>query len=82
MVDLILSLPSITLDIFYVEDGLERILDDREKSDEESLLFDFSLIQNLRTVLSCSLERRSVCSFVHAKEEGNPPKPHTPKKNF
>ena len=58
------------------------MLDGEENSDEDSLLYSFSLIQNLRTVLVCSPEKRSVSFFVHTKEEGNPPKPHVPKKHF
>ena len=82
MTDLIWSLSSITSNLSDVEDRSERILDDGEKSNENSLLFHFSLTQNLRTALGRSPERRSVSSFVHIKEEGNPPKPHIPKKNF
>ena len=58
------------------------MLDGEEKSDEDSLLFDFLFIQKSRTVLGLSPERRTVSSFVHAKEDGNPPKAHIPKKNF
>ena len=59
-----------------------RILDGREKSNEDSLLFDFSLTQNPRIVLDLSPKRRSISSFVHTKEEGNPYKAHAPKKYF
>ena len=82
MVNLICSLPSITSDLFDVEDRSRGMLDSGEKYDEDSLFFDFSLTQNPRIVLGHSPKRRSISSFVHAKEEGNPPKPHTPKKYF
>ena len=59
-----------------------RMLDGEEKSNEDSLLFDFFFIQKPRTVLGLSPERRTVSSFVHAKEEGNPLKAHIPKKDF
>ena len=59
-----------------------KILDGGEKLDEDSLLFDFSLIQKLRTVLGLSSKRRTVSSFVHTKEEGNSPNPHIPKRYF
>ena len=68
--------------LFDIEDGSERMLDGREKSDEDSLLFDFSLIQNPRIILGHSPERRMVSSFVHAKEEENPPNLHVSKKYF
>ena len=58
------------------------MLDGGEKSDENSLLFDFSLTQKPRTVLGLSPERRMISSFVHAKEDGNPSKAHIPKNNF
>ena len=45
-----------------------------------SLIFPSS--KNPRTVLGLSPERRSVSSFVHAKKNRCPPKPHTPKKIF
>ena len=66
----------------YVEDGSEGMLDGGKKSNEDSLLFSFSLTQNPRTVLGRSPKRRSVSSFIHAKEKRNPPKTHTPKKYF
>ena len=59
-----------------------RILDGGEKSDEDSLLFGFSLTQKSRIVLGLSTERRTISSFVHAKDDGNPPKAHIPKKKF
>ena len=60
----------------------KKILDGREKSDEDSLLFGFSLTQKPRIVLGLSLERRMISSFVHAKKEWNPSKAHIPKKYF
>ena len=46
----------------------------------------FSLVflspKNLRTVLGLSPKRRSVSSFVHAKKDRSPPKPHTLRKVF
>ena len=46
----------------------------------------FSLIffssKNLRTVLSLSPDRRLISSFVHAKEDRSPSKPHTLKNTF
>ena len=82
MADLIWSLPLITSKFFDIEDRLERMLDGREKFDEDSFLFDFSLTQNPRIVLGRSLKRRLVSSFVHTKEKGNPPNPHIPMKYF
>ena len=58
------------------------ILDGGEKFDEDSLSFDFSFTQKPRIVLGLSPERRTVSSFVHAKEERKPPKPHASKKDF
>ena len=46
-----------------------RMLDGGKKSDEDSFLFVFFLIQKSRTVLDLSSERRMVSFFVHAKEE-------------
>ena len=40
-----------------------------KKLDEDSFLFDFFLTQKSRTVLGLSPERKTVSSFVHAKEE-------------
>ena len=59
-----------------------RMLDGEEKSDEDSLLFDFFLTQKTRTVLGLSPKRRMVSSFVHAKEKRNPSNPYIPKKCF
>ena len=59
-----------------------KILDGREKKDEDTLLFDFFSPRNPRTVLGLSLERRSVSSFVHTKEDRSPPKPYTSRKVF
>ena len=46
----------------------------------------FSLIflspRNPRIVLGLSPKRTSIFSFVHAKEDRSPPKPHTPRKVF
>ena len=53
-----------------------------KKSDEDSLLFNFFLTQKPRIVLGLSPKKRTVSSFVHAKEDGNPPNPHIPKKYF
>ena len=82
MTDLIWSLPSIISDLFDVKNESEGMLDGREKSDKDSLLFDFSLIQNSRIVLGRSLERTSISFFVHTKKKGNPPKLYAPKKYF
>ena len=59
-----------------------KMLDGGEKLDENSLLFDFFLFQKSKIVLGLSPEKRTVSSFVHAKEEWNPPKAHIPKKDF
>ena len=58
------------------------MLDDGEKLDEDSLLFGFFLTQKSRIVLGLSPKRRTVSSFVHTKEDGNPPNPYIPKKYF
>ena len=60
----------------------KKMLDGGDNSNEDSLLYSFSLTQNLRTVLGCSPEKRSISSFVHAKEEGKPPNPHVSKSYF
>ena len=59
-----------------------KILDGEKKLDKNSLLFDFFLIQKPRIVPGLSPDKRMVSSFVHAKEEWNTPKAHTPKKDF
>ena len=82
MADLIWSPSSITLNLFDIEDGSEKDVDGKKNLDEDSLLFDFFLTQKPRTVLGLSPKRRTVSSFVHAKEEGNPPNPHISKKYF
>ena len=58
------------------------MLDGGGKIDEDTLLFDFFLPKNPKIVLGLSPKKRSVSSFVHAKEDRSPPKPHTPKKIF
>ena len=50
--------------------------------EKDTLLFSFPSPRNLRTVLGLSTERRSVSSFVHAKEDRSPPKPYALKKVF
>ena len=82
MADLIWSLSLITSNIFGVENGSEEDVGWWRKIEEDTLLFSFSSPRNPRIVLGLSPERRSISSFVHAKKNRTPPKPHTPKKVF
>ena len=58
------------------------MLDGEKNLDKDFLLFDFFFTQKPRTVLGLSPKRRTVSSFVHAKEEGNPSNAYIPKKYF
>ena len=72
MADLTWSPSLITSNLFDVGENLY----------EDSLLFGFFLTRKPRTALGLSPKRRTVSSFVHAKEEGNPSNPHISKKYF